>query len=385
MVRSFSSTAVCCIGLILGGNSLASEIITVTAQKDQEHVYLGGTVVPYKEVALSAQVPGRVEFIAGDEGDSFEKGKLLISLSDANLLAKRNSALARYDQAVAGLQNSQVQYNRELWSPQSENINRMPGMGVPAMFDNMFTKEMGDVMGTDYDSDVQRQADLYNTGASVNQAQSGVRSAEAALKEIEASIRDSRSIAPFKGTIVKKLVEVGDTVQPGMPLLQFANTEYLRIRTEVPVRLIPYLSVGDTIRAYLDVSGIMIPVKVAQIYPQADRNKHTVTVKFDLPIGTQGVPGMYAEVAIPVKNSQATTSIVIPRSSILNNMGSLPAVLVVNDENISELHVVRLGKKIDGGKYFTVLSGLRAGDRIINNPPKNVSQGWMPGDDARQY
>jgi RND family efflux transporter MFP subunit len=381
MARLFSSALVCCIGLILGVESLASEIITVNAHREPEQVYLGGTVIPYKEVTLSAQIPGRVEFIAGDEGDSFDKGKLLITLSDENLLAKRNSALAHYDQAIASLQNSRVQYNRELWSPQSENINRMPGMGVPSMFDNMFTKEMGDVMGSDYDSGVQRQADLYNSGASVNQAQSAVRSARAALKEIDAGLRDSRSIAPFKGTIIQKMVEVGDTVQPGMPLLQFANTEYIRIRTEVPVRLIPNLRVGDTVRAYLDVSGTMIPVKVAQIYPLADKFKHTVTVKFDLPIGTRGVPGMYAEVAIPVNNAQASLSIVIPRTSILNNMGSLPGVLVVNANNKSELHVVRLGKKIDGGNYFTVLSGLKEGDRIINNPPQNVSPGWMPGDE----
>lgn len=381
MVRHFSSALLCCLGLTLGVEAFASEIITVNAQREMEQVYLGGTVVPYKEVTLSAQMPGRVEFIAGEEGDSFDKGKLLITLSDASLLAKRNSALAHYDQAIAGLQNTQVQYNRELWSPQSENINRMPGMGVPSMFDNMFTKEMGDMMGSDYDSDVQRQADLYNSGASVNQAQSAVRSASAALKEIDASLRDSRSITPFKGTIIKKMVEVGDTVQPGMPLLQFANTDYIRIRTEVPVRLVPYLSVGDTIRAYLDASGTMIPVKVAQIYPLADKNKHTVTVKFDLPIGTRGVPGMYAEVAIPVNNAQTSLSIVIPRTSILNNMGSLPGVLVVNSNNKSELHVIRLGKKIDGGNYFTVLSGLKEGDRIINNPPLNVSPGWMPGDE----
>lgn len=383
MVRHFSSVLLCCLGLTLGMEVFASEIITVNAQREMEQVYLGGTVIPYKEVTLSAQVPGRVEFIAGEEGDSFDKGKFLITLSDASLLAKRNSAMAHYDQAIAGLQNTQVQYNRELWSPQSENINRMPGMGVPSMFDNMFTKEMGDMMGSDYDSDVQRQADLYNSGASVNQAQSAVRSAKAALKEIDASLRDSRSIAPFKGTIIKKMVEVGDTVQPGMPLLQFANTDYIRIRTEVPVRLIPYLSVGDTVRAYLDVSGSMIPVKVAQIYPLADKNKHTVTVKFDLPIGTRGVPGMYAEVAIPVKNAQASLSIVIPKTSILNNMGSLPGVLVVNSNNRSELHVIRLGKKIDGGNYFTVLSGLREGDRIINNPPLNISPGWMPGDEIK--
>jgi multidrug resistance efflux pump len=31
--------------------------------------------------------------------------------------------------------------------------------------------------------------------------------------------RDTKSIAPFDGVITKKLVEVGDPVQPGMPLL----------------------------------------------------------------------------------------------------------------------------------------------------------------------
>ncbi len=374
MSRRLSCTFVLSIGFLLAGNAFSSEIIEVGAHNDLDEVYLGGSVIPYKEVTLSAQMPGRIEFIAGNEGDSFQAGSLLLTVSDESLLAKRKSALAQYDQAVAGLQNSQVQYNRELWSPQTENATQMPGMGLPGMFDQMFTKQMSDSMGYG-DDDVQRQADLYNQGASVNQAKSRVRSAREAINEIDASIRDTRSIAPFKGMIIKKLVEVGDTVQPGMPMLLFANTDYIRIRTEVPVRLIPFLKVGDNVRAYLDVSGMMIPAKVAQIYPLADKSKHTVTVKFDLPIGTHGVPGMYAEVAIPVKNSKRSTSIIIPKTSILKHMGSLPSVLVMNDQNIAEMHVIRLGKKVDGGKSYTVISGLKQGDRIVDHPPKS----WKPG------
>jgi RND family efflux transporter MFP subunit len=374
MLRRLSCTFVLSIGLLLGGEVFSSEIIEVGAHKALDQVYLGGSVIPYKEVTLSAQMPGRIEFLAGTEGDSFEAGALLLTISDESLLAKRKSAVAQYDQAVAGLQNAQVQYNRELWSPQTENATQMPGMGLPGMFDQMFTKQMSDSMGYG-DDDVQRQANLYNQGSSVNQAQSRVRSAREAINEIDAMLRDTRSIAPFKGMIIKKFIEVGDTVQPGMPLLSFANTDYIRIRTEVPVRLVPYLKVGDTVRAYLDVSGMMIPAKVAQIYPLADKSKHTVTVKFDLPIGTHGVPGMYAEVAIPVKSSKPTTSIIIPRTSILKHMGSLPSVLVMNDENMAELHVIRLGKKVDGGKSYTVLSGLKPGDRIVDHPPQN----WKPG------
>ncbi len=374
MFRRLSGTFVLSIGLLLGGEVFSSEIIEVGAHKDLDQVFLGGSVIPYKEVTLSAQMPGRVEYLAGNEGDSFEAGALLVSISDESLLAKRKSAIARYEQAVASLQNAQVQYNRELWSPKTENATQMPGMGLPGMFDQMFTKQIGDSMGYG-DKDVQRQADLYNQGATVNQAQSSVRSAREAINEIDASIRDTRSIAPFKGMIIKKLIEVGDTVQPGMPLISYANTDYIRIRTEVPVRLVRSLKVGDTVRAYLDVSGMMIPAKVAQIYPLADKSKHTVTVKFDLPIGTNGVPGMYAEVAIPVKSSKPGTSIIIPRTSILKHMGSLPSVLVMNDQNIAELHVIRLGKKVNGGKSYTVLSGLKPGDKIVDHPPQN----WRPG------
>ncbi len=374
MLRRFSGIFVLSIGLLAGGEVLSSEIIEVGSHKDVEHVYLGGSVVPYKEVTLSAQMPGRVEYIAGDEGDSFTAGTLLVTISDENLLAKRKAAVAQYDQAVAALQNAQVQYNRELWSPRSENATQMPGMGMPGIFDQMFTKQIGDTLGYG-DKDVQRRADLYNSGASVNQAQSQVRSAREAINQIDAALRDTRSIAPFDGTIIKKMVEVGDTVQPGMPMISFANMDYIRIQTEVPVRLVPYIKVGDTVKAYLDVSGVMIPAKVAQIYPLADKSKHTVTVKFDLPVGTRGVPGMYAEVSIPVKNSKPSTSIIIPKSSILKHMGSLPSVLVMNDKNEAELHVVRLGKKVNGGKSFTVLSGLKPGDRIIDHPPRN----WKPG------
>ena len=374
MYRRLSGIFILSIGLLSTGNVFSSEIISVGSNNEMDRIYLGGTVIPYKEVTLSAQMPGRIEFIAGNEGDSFEMGSLLVTLSDEDIMAKRKSAVAQYDQAVTNLQNSQVQYNRELWSPQSENATQMPGMGMPGMFDQMFTKQMGDSMGYG-DSDVQRQADLYNQSSSVNQAKAGVKSALSAINEIDAKIRDTRSIAPFKGTIIKKMVEVGDTVQPGMPLISYANMDYIRIRTAIPVRLVSTLKVGDTVAAYLDVDGRMIPAKVAQIYPLANDSKHTVTVKFDLPIGTRGVPGMYAEVAIPVKNNQPMSSIVIPRTSILKHMGSLPSVLVVNEKNIAELHVIRLGKKVAGGKSYTVLSGLKPGDRIVDHPPKN----WKPG------
>lgn len=96
---------------------------------------VGGTVIPFKEVTLSAQVPGRVIFLAGAEGHRATEGEVLVRIDDADLQAKRRAAVAQVYQADAGLRNSYMQYNRELYSPRQNSITGFPGMGVPATFD----------------------------------------------------------------------------------------------------------------------------------------------------------------------------------------------------------------------------------------------------------
>ena len=50
---------------------VADTLITVQGVPVGSTVTLGGTVVPYKDVTFSAQIPGRIKSIAGEEGDQF--------------------------------------------------------------------------------------------------------------------------------------------------------------------------------------------------------------------------------------------------------------------------------------------------------------------------
>lgn len=351
-----------------GGN-----IITVKSARLGASVSLGGTVVPYKEVTMTAQMPGRVEFIAGREGDWFDEGKVLAAINDDELLAKRRQILAEIANAESAVRNAQVQYERELWSPQSRSSNRLPGMGMPSLFDQMFTRGAGSMLGTDKPG-LERHADLFSSGSRVTEAQSRVAQSRSMLEELDAKLKDTRSIAPFGGVIVKKLVEEGDTVQPGTPLLSFADTKYLQVQVEVPARLMPGLQKGMIVPAKLDVGSTRLDVRVAQIFPMADVQRHTVTVKFDLPVGAPGGPGMYAEVMIPDINTEAREVPVIPTSALVWR-GSLPAVFVVNESNRTELRLVRVGDYLDT-YTVSVLSGLRPGERILMSPPSSMASGW---------
>ena len=344
---------------------------TVSVEGIGKLTTLSGIVAPYKQVSLAAQTPGHVTSISGVEGDLFAKDTLLITIDAEGIQAQRRAALADIASAQAAFGNAQVQYSRELISPRINSITGMPGMGMPALFDQFFTRGFSNMAGSTYPG-VERQADLYNRYVGVSQAQGQLQQAQAQLDVLNAGLSDTRTLAPFDGVITQKLVEEGDTVQPGQPLIRFAYTKFLRLEVEVPVRLVSNLEKGMLVPARLDVHGPSVMARVAQIFPMASASAHTVTVKFDLPEGTPGGPGMYAEVRVPDSAEQMRPAPLVPVEALVWR-GSFPSVFVLNDGKVS-LYLVRLGVALDDGR-MTVLAGLNGGENVILNPPAGLASG----------
>ncbi|TNF98253.1 MAG: efflux RND transporter periplasmic adaptor subunit [Gammaproteobacteria bacterium] len=327
---------------------------------------LGGTVIPFQDVTLAAQMPGRIEYIAGVEGDWFKSGDELIRIDDDDLLAQQRAAYAALHNANEAMRNANVQYSRELWNPQSRNINRMPGMGMPSLFDQFFTKNMGNMMGYG-DSSVERYSDLVTQSTQLNQSRSQVLQAQSRLDEIAAKLRDTRSVAPFDGVIAKKLVEVGDTVQPGQHLLVYSDLEYLQVKVDVPARLMQGLRGQEFVTVRLDdPKKSVVQGRIAQKYPVADATRHTVTVKIDLRKDAPATPGMYAEVIVPEPSARIRKSVVIPIQAVMGKTrGSMPVVYVVNERTgQEERRYVRLGTEVDS-ENVVVLSGLQENDIVV--------------------
>ena len=363
------------VSALYSSATFAYTIETVKSEEIGKSVAIGGTVIPYKEVTLAAQVPGRVQYIFGEEGDLANESDVLISIGDDDLRAKRRQAVAGLKQAETALQNAQVQYSKELWSPKSDDINAMPGMGMPSMFDKFFTRNVGSAMGYG-NNDLDRRADLFSQGTHVSAAKSVVLQAQSSIDQIDSKLRDTKSISAFNGVIVKKFVELGDTVQPGTPLIRIAQTEFLRIKAEIPARLVPGLVRGSFVDARLDVGNTHVKARISQIYPVANEQRHTVTVKFDLPKGIPGGPGMYAEIRIPDFNVTAKPFPVVTKKAVVYR-GSLPYIFVMDEEEGAEIRIVRTGSEV-GESKITILSGVKNGEKVVVNPPLNIKPGWKP-------
>ncbi|HSQ08165.1 MAG TPA: efflux RND transporter periplasmic adaptor subunit, partial [Chromatiaceae bacterium] len=110
--RAFLVQAVLCVAvatLAAPAVQAQGEPFVVKQAAEAPTVSVGGTVIPYKEVTLAAQLPGRVSYLAGIEGDSFKSGTLIVALDDTELLANRRALLAQMASADAQLRNASVQ------------------------------------------------------------------------------------------------------------------------------------------------------------------------------------------------------------------------------------------------------------------------------------
>ncbi|MFD2111726.1 efflux RND transporter periplasmic adaptor subunit [Thiorhodococcus fuscus] len=317
---------------------------------------VGGTIVPLEEITFTAQMPGGVDLIAGNEGDFFKKGAVLAALDPAGLRAQRQAAIAAIANAQAAYRNAEVQFQREREDPTPRQGNMMSQM-MPMPF-----------FGGDRETGVARSATLHQYGTQIEQAQGALVAAQAQLREIDAKLADTKSTAPFDGYITHKHVNAGDTVQPGQPLLSFANMNQLQLQADVPTRLSAPLQPGFITRVKLDdPKQTVVAARVAQVFPMADPTRHTVRVKLDLQEGAPAKAGMYAELLIPQPDSARDSAPVIPTTALIYR-GGLPMVYVLDANDQPRLHLLRLGEQY--GDTVTVLTGLKGGERLLLDPAK---------------
>jgi len=323
----------------------AANTFTVKQENIALPIKVGGTVIATQQATLTAQAQGRIKKLFGQEGDTFKKGNVLIQLDNTALLSNRQAALFN-------VQNAAAQYNRELRSPSS---NVAPGgMGLPSIMDNVMTNPMQSIMGT-RDTGVEDRANLI-----AKQAQ--IQSAKSSLQQIESRIRDSLTVAPFDGMIIKSMVEDGDIIQPGQTLLTFANINNLEIQLDVPARLRQSLTVGDSLQVTLDDVEAPFSAKVSRVYPTIDQQTMTVRSKITVPQSVSTAIGIYATVSVPDNRGGGKRLIAIPEAAVIHR-GSIAMVTIIEGDQ-HKTRLIRIGETLSNDR-IEIISGLKSGDTLL--------------------
>ncbi|WP_429107582.1 efflux RND transporter periplasmic adaptor subunit [Aeromonas media] len=299
-------------------------LLTVAPQPVTDWLTLDGTVSAIHQGTVAAQTSGRVSRMLVDVNDEVVAGQPLLEISGKEQFAAVTGAEAR----LARAQAQQVEAERQL-----------------ARFQALIAKG------------VITRAQLDNAEASDRAARAEVNAADAALTQAREAYGYTRILAPYAGVVTKRLVELGETVSPGTPLLSGFSLDELRVEVELPQSALALAGQPADVQVLLPDGKTVTPAKLTR-FNYADSQSHAFRLRLDLPPQTAGVlPGMWLKVQLKQGERQVLQ---VPDRALLRQ-GEFNGVYLQQPAGWA-LTSVRVGHCLAG--QCEILAGLQAGDKL---------------------
>jgi RND family efflux transporter MFP subunit len=315
-----------------------------------------GYVVARRKAVVSAKIQGRLAQLRVEEGSRVGQGEVIARLESNDYEAQVQRARAALQRAQADLAESQRQVDLA----------------------RRLTAEK--IMSTD-------QLQTAESRARVNEA--AVSQARAEVAFAVATLANTVIRAPFSGTVVKKMAEVGESVAPIPPgvnistssgaIVALADLDTLEVEADVSesnvAKLSPDQPAEVTVEAFPDRRYRAV---LRQVIPTADRTKATVQVKVTiLDKDAQLKPEMSAKVTFeePAKKTTATEPlapvVVVPKEAVVSRNGK-SVVFEVRDGKVRARPVVPGGERQG---QVVVREGLAGSETLVVRPPETLKDG----------
>ena len=256
--------------------------------KRSEPTIIQGTVecTTYK---ASSKIAGRIEEMKVEQGDHVTKGQLLYVLSTPELDAKlrqaeavKSAATALDQKALAGARVQQIEAALNMWqkAQAGKELAQKTYDRVKALYDKGVVPEQKfDEADANYRAMVatemaaKAQYDLAVAGASKEDkdaAAAQVQQAEGVVSEVESYISDAMVYAPVDGEVSTIIAEQGELVGTGYPVVAILDTTDTWVTFNVKETLLPKITVGMKMTAYVPALDRNVELEVTYISVQAD-------------------------------------------------------------------------------------------------------------------
>jgi RND family efflux transporter MFP subunit len=278
-------------------------------------VAVPGTVQARKRAALSARMPASVTELPYQEGQWVEAGAVVVRLDDAAVRAAVAAAEAAVKAAESDLGRTRTLLEK--------------GAATP------------------------RELEQMTAAASGTQAQ---------LTAARDSLSYTALRAPFAGRVASRRANLGDVVNPGMPLIEIEGEGGLELRATVESGIAASLRPGAKVRALVDGQPGPLTATISAVAPAGDPTTHRFEVKADLPAATGLRAGLFARLLVP--GVAADPRLTVPAEALFER-GGLTGVYVVSDGR-ARLRWVAAGAR--DGRAAEIRAGLEAGERVVLDP-----------------
>jgi RND family efflux transporter MFP subunit len=302
--------------------------IVIQAMRTPLERSVDGTVEAVNQATVAAQTSGRVSEILYDVNDVVPAGAVIIRLKGTEQRAGLQGAEAALTEAKARNIEAATSYQR---------------------IADLFQRR------------VVSKAQFDQATANRDAAAARLAAAEAGLTTAREGVGYTEIRAPYGGVVTKRLVEVGETVGPGTPLMTGLSLRDLRVETTIPQSIV--MQVRKLKQAAVYAGDQRIAATTITIFPEVATPSSTFRARLDLPPGAIDLaPGMYVKVGLVIGEADR---ILVPVSAVIER-SEVTGVYVIDGHGQVSLRYVRPGHRF--GDQLEILSGLIAGERIALDP-----------------
>jgi HlyD family secretion protein len=364
-----------------------------------------GYIVAHHKINVNTKVTGRVKWIGVEKGDRVKEGQILVRLENDEFRAQYEQAKGSADSARAyveemknGSRPEEVQQSRHNWDEAKATLandkitldrtRELVAGGVLA-------KQALDDATAKFDADQQRVNSLEKTSrlVTIGPRREELARAEGSLKQAEGLAAYAKSQldatvirAPVSGTILERTAEKGELITsqfassaeggPQGSVVALADLKDIQVELDIAqddfAKLGPNQKGIVTLDAFPDrkYEGV-----IAQISPEANRQKATVQVKVQILNPDDYLrPEMNATVKFlaeekKVGNSQPS-GVLVPTSAVRDRDGKKIVFIAFNEKALRR--DVQVLSERSGG---LLVQGLVGGESVIVSGPPDLKEG----------
>lgn len=318
---------------IHGGNTdpMRVKVMSATSTSTDLSDAYSGTIEAGSSTTVSFSVPGTINKIAVSEGQRVSKGQLIATVDGASL--KNANEIAQ-----ATLREAQDAYNR---MKKLHDANALPDMQWVSV-------------------------------------QQKLKQAEAAAEIAQREMGDANVYAPISGVISHKFADVGQTVAPGLPIVEILDVGTLKAKISVPEADLQDMKSGAA-------ATVAVGEGDSHIYNATLVEKgvaaNTLSRNYDIKFRITNpdsylMPGMICSVSVdgskPSSESSVTSEIVLPPQAVVLDWNNTHYVWVKKN-GLAERKRVDIGGLDSRG--IIVTGGINATDSVIIEGQQKLSSG----------
>lgn len=203
-----------------------------------------------------------------------------------------------------------------------------------------------------------------------------VNASQANVNRLQAMKNFSRIVAPFDGVVTARNTDIGALINTagalGSELFVVSDVKRLRLYVNIPQSQVTSIRYGSKARFTLPGHpGKVFNATVQNMSQVINTSSGSMLVQLSAenPRGDL-LPGGFASVSFDI--DAAADRFTLPPSALIFSKTGI-AVATVNAQNKVDLKPIVIAR--EHGSKVEILSGILAGDKVIENPPDGVAQG----------